>query len=130
MRLCALCAQIKATVMRIPDPESTALLFENGKILIKCNRPKDEIKALKDAARACITAIKLSEAFKDTMAPPSHETPVVRSITGACNVGFKISLEKMALACYEEASLEPLVFKGLIWPKSVKLCSFFRQSKV
>merc|ERR1712216_974451 len=101
--------RFSAVILRIHEPETTALIFHSGKMVV--TGAKSEVDARTSAKKYARIVQKLG--FK------------VQNIVGSCDVKFPIRLEGISLSHSHFSNYEPELFPGLIFrmrqPKIVLL---------
>ncbi|XP_077491928.1 TATA-box-binding protein-like [Amblyomma americanum] len=93
-------------IMRIREPRTTALVFENGNIL--CSGAADELKA-KVASR------KFARIIQKLGFDAHFLNFKIATMVATCDIGFMIRLEGLLLATRGLASYEPELFPGLTY---------------
>ncbi|CCI43271.1 unnamed protein product [Albugo candida] len=106
-------------LMKIPSPDTTAMLFSNGKLVVTGANSEEEVKT---AAR------KFTQIIQKMDYPGVNLIDFkIRNVIGNCDVGFRILMEKFASAhasrCIYEPELYPAVIYRLAHP-SVKILVF------
>eukprot|EP00730_Choanoeca_flexa_P017835 TRINITY_DN8627_c0_g1_i2.p1 TRINITY_DN8627_c0_g1~~TRINITY_DN8627_c0_g1_i2.p1 ORF type:complete len:227 (+),score=28.14 TRINITY_DN8627_c0_g1_i2:59-739(+) len=106
-----------AVVMRIRNPQCTALIFRSGKLV--CTGTKSEDEAYK-ATRKFVKIIQ-----KLDIPEASFRDFKIQNMVGSCDVRFPIRLESLAANHSAFSTYEPELFPGLIYrmvnPKCVLL---------
>ncbi|CAK5073269.1 unnamed protein product [Meloidogyne enterolobii] len=98
--------RFSAVIMRIRDPRSTALIFNNGKIV--CTGAKSE-EASRLAARRfarIIQRLGYNVQFNEFK---------VQNLVASCDCKFRLQLEGFAITHYQFSTYEPELFPGLIY---------------
>eukprot|EP01091_Cochliopodium_minus_P020336 TRINITY_DN8852_c0_g1_i1.p1 TRINITY_DN8852_c0_g1~~TRINITY_DN8852_c0_g1_i1.p1 ORF type:complete len:424 (+),score=103.63 TRINITY_DN8852_c0_g1_i1:22-1272(+) len=96
-----------ALVMRIKSPQTTALIFSSGKVVVTGAKNESESKlACKKFARI-VKKLDFPATFKDFK---------VQNIVASCEVGYKVSLEALNTSEHiNSCRFEPELFPGLIY---------------
>lgn len=115
-------ARFHGLVMRLREPRTTALIFQNGKIV--CTGAKSEQDALlasKKFARivqklgfnVCFIDIKLTFIF--VYFQIKFENFKIQNLVATCDLRFPIKLENLSLMHGQFCSYEPELFPGIIY---------------
>ena len=95
-----------AVIMRIREPQSTALMFASGKVVITGASTEDN-------AYTC--ALKYVRILQKLEFAAMFEDFKVVNVVGCCDCGFPVRLESLAHFKSEFCSYEPELFPGLIY---------------
>jgi len=93
-----------ATIMRLQEPKTTALIFHSGKMV--CTGAKSE-------ALARVATRKFAKILQKLGFPTQFKEFQVQNMTGCCDLGFPIRLEGLAFAHSQFCQYEPEIFPGL-----------------
>src|SRR5437667_6045901 len=102
--------------MRIRDPNTTALIFASGKMVVTGAKSEDDSKLASRKYARIIQKLGFNAKFTDFK---------IQNIVGSCDIKFPIRLEGLASRHHNFSSYEPELFPGLIYrmikPKIVLL---------
>ena len=96
--------------IKIEEPKTTALIFENGKMVLLGSKNEQEYK------NACNKVLKI---LKDLKYNASLKDFKIQNIIASCNIQFEIHLSKLFVDLSklpkQNASYRPEIFPGLIY---------------
>jgi len=105
-----------AMIMRIREPRTTALVFQNGKMIVT------GAKSIDASEQACKKYTAIIQQFFPHV---RYEGYTIHNMTATCALGFPISLEGLLYANPKNCTYEPELFPGLVYrmttPKIVLL---------
>lgn len=105
-----------ALIMRIREPRTTALVFQNGKMIVTGAKSTDA------SEQACKKYTAIIQQFFPHV---KYEGYTIHNMTATCALGFPISLEGLLYANPRNCTYEPELFPGLVYrmttPKIVLL---------
>lgn len=96
-----------ALVMRIKQPQTTALIFSSGKVVVTGAKNEKESK---------LACKKFARIIKKLDYPANFKDFKVQNIVASCEVGYKVSLENLVTSEHANSCrFEPELFPGLIY---------------
>ncbi|NWI30779.1 TBPL2 protein, partial [Sula dactylatra] len=95
-----------AVIMRIREPQTTALIFSSGKMV--CTGAKSE-------EQSRLAARKYARVVQKLGFPAKFLDFKIQNMVGSCDVRFPIRLEGLVLTHQQFSSYEPELFPGLIY---------------
>ena len=96
-----------ALVMRIKTPQTTALIFSSGKVVVTGAKNEKESK---------LSCKKFARIIKKLDFPAQFKDFKIQNIVASCEVGYKVSLENLVSSEHANSCrYEPELFPGLIY---------------
>lgn len=96
-----------ALVMRIKSPQTTALIFSSGKVVVT---------GAKNESQSKLACKKFARIIKKLDFPATFKDFKVHNILASCEVGYKVSLENLVTSEHgKSCRFEPELFPGLIY---------------
>jgi transcription initiation factor TFIID TATA-box-binding protein len=123
--------KFSALIFRQTEPKTTALLFNNGKMIVTGSKSE---RSARDACAKFAAIVKRIQHTDRGVSSIAQEITDFRitNVVGSCDVGFPIQLEHLALQHFRYASYEPEIFPALLYRMAQpKICiSIFVNGKI